>query len=150
MAVNITAGSLCSDEFRAWLTGYLTDHAELQERLLFEIPEAIMKHKDHVTALVKALQEHGFQWGWIIMDVTSSHWDIWKSWPQPMSRSTMATSQVMEPGRIPPSWQQCAAPLTMPESQPLRPGLKINIRLSCLPNCIDGYQGFVHPAFPLA
>lgn len=151
LAINITVGSLCSDEFLTWLTEYLTAHAELKDCLLFEIPEAaIMKHKEHVTALVNTLQEHGFQWGLTIMVVTSSLWVIWKSWLRRMSRSTMVI-----PVR---SWSRgrhlflaavCRAAHNAGVTT-IATRVEDQHQVELLSKLhIDGYQGFVHPAFPL-
>ncbi|HDX8596413.1 TPA: EAL domain-containing protein [Aeromonas dhakensis] len=152
LAVNITAGSLCSDEFRTWLTGYLSDNAGLKERLLFEIPEAaIMKHKEHVTALVNVLQEHDFQWG---VDHYGRHFQslgyLEELAPSYVKVDHGYTSQVMEPGADTSFLAAVCRAAHNAGVTTIATRVEDQHQVELLSKLhIDGYQGFVHPAFPL-
>ncbi|WP_219592172.1 EAL domain-containing protein [Aeromonas salmonicida] len=152
LAINITVGSLCSDEFLTWLTEYLTIHAELKDRLLFEIPEAaIMKHKEHVTALVNTLQEHGFQWG---VDHYGRHFQslgyLEELAPAYVKVDHGYTSQVMEPGADTSFLAAVCRAAHNAGVTTIATRVEDQHQVELLSKLhIDGYQGFVHPAFPL-
>jgi len=152
LAINITVGSLCSDEFLTWLTEYLTTHAELKDRLLFEIPEAaIMKHKEHVTALVDTLQEHGFQWG---VDHYGRHFQslgyLEELAPAYVKVDHGYTSQVMEPGADTSFLAAVCRAAHNAGVTTIATRVEDQHQVELLSKLhIDGYQGFVHPAFPL-
>lgn len=152
LAVNITAGSLCSDDFLVWLKAYLGRNAEMKTRLLFEIPEAaIMKHKEQVASLVNALQEYSFQWG---VDNYGRHFQslgyLEELAPAYVKVDYGYTSQVMEPGadtsflaavcRAAHNAGVTTIATRVEDQQQVEVLAKLHI---------DGYQGFVHPAFPL-
>lgn len=153
LAINITAGSLCSDEFLTWLTHYLVEHGELKERLLFEIPEAaIMKHKDHVAALVGALQVHGFQWG---VDHYGRHFQslgyLEELAPAYVKVDHGYTSQVMEPGADTSFLAAVCRAAHNAGVTTIATRVEDQHQVELLSKLhIDGYQGFVHPAFPLS
>ncbi|MGL5974191.1 MAG: EAL domain-containing protein, partial [Aeromonas sobria] len=153
LAINITAGSLCSDEFLTWLTRYLAEHAELKERLLFEIPEAaIMKHKENVTALVHALQAHGFQWG---VDHFGRHFHslgyLEELAPAYVKVDHGYTSQVMEPGADTSFLAAVCRAAHNAGVTTIATRVEDQRQVELLSKLhIDGYQGFVHPAFPLS
>lgn len=152
LAVNITAGSLCSDDFRRWLGGYLTAHTELKGRLLFEIPEAaIMKHKEQVAALVELLQEHLFQWG---VDHYGRHFQslgyLEELAPAYVKVDHGYTSQIMEPGADTSFLAAVCRAAHNAGATTIATRVEDQQQVEVLSSLhIDGYQGFVHPAFPL-
>jgi len=153
LAVNITAGSLCSDEFLTWLRGYLSLNVELKERLLFEIPEAaIMKHKEYVTHLVELLREHGFLWG---VDHYGRHFQslgyLEELTPAYVKVDHGYTSQVMEPGADTSFLAAVCRAAHNAGVTTIATRVEDKRQVELLSSLhIDGYQGFVHPAFPLA
>jgi len=152
LAVNITAGSLCSDEFLTWLRGYLAVNGELKERLLFEIPEAaIMKHKQHVTNLVDVLREQDFLWG---VDHYGRHFQslgyLEELAPAYVKVDHGYTSQVMEPGADTSFLAAVCRAAHNAGVTTIATRVEDQQQVEVLANLhIDGYQGFVHPAFPL-
>ncbi|MDW4561771.1 MULTISPECIES: EAL domain-containing protein [Aeromonas] len=152
LAVNITAGSLCSDEFLTWLSGYLAVNGELKERLLFEIPEAaIMKHKQHVTNLVEVLREQGFLWG---VDHYGRHFQslgyLEELAPAYVKVDHGYTSQVMEPGADTSFLAAVCRAAHNAGVTTIATRVEDQQQVEVLASLhIDGYQGFVHPAFPL-
>ena len=152
LAVNITAGSLCSDEFLTWLRGYLSLNVELKERLLFEIPEAaIMKHKEYVTHLVELLREHGFLWG---VDHYGRHFQslgyLEELTPAYVKVDHGYTSQVMEPGADTSFLAAVCRAAHNAGVTTIATRVEDQRQVELLSSLhIDGYQGFVHPAFPL-
>ncbi|MNG98181.1 RNase E specificity factor CsrD [compost metagenome] len=152
LAVNITAGSLCSDEFLTWLRGYLAVNGELKDKLLFEIPEAaIMKHKQHVTNLVDVLREHGFLWG---VDHYGRHFQslgyLEELAPAYVKVDHGYTSQIMEPGADTSFLAAVCRAAHNAGVTTIATRVEDQQQVEMLARLhIDGYQGFVHPAFPL-
>jgi diguanylate cyclase (GGDEF)-like protein len=153
LAINITAGSLCSDDFLVWLPEFLSEHVNLQGRLLFEIPEAaIVKHREQVTALVQVLRQLGFEWG---VDHYGRHFQslgyLEELAPAYVKVDHGYTSQVMEPGADTSFLAAVcraahnAGVLTIATRVEDQQQVELLSKLH-----IDGYQGFVHPAFPLS
>ncbi|WP_033138061.1 EAL domain-containing protein [Aeromonas finlandensis] len=153
LAINITAGSLCSDDFLVWLPAFLAGHSHLQERILFEIPEAaIVKHRDNVTTLVQILRQHGFAWG---VDHYGRHFQslgyLEELAPAYVKVDHGYTSQVMELGADTSFLAAVcraahnAGVLTIATRVENQQQVELLSKLH-----IDGYQGFVHPAFPLS
>ncbi|MBL0545224.1 EAL domain-containing protein [Aeromonas jandaei] len=153
LAINITAGSLCSDDFLAWLPEFLSENVNLQGRLLFEIPEAaIVKHREQVTALVQVLRQLGFEWG---VDHYGRHFQslgyLEELAPAYVKVDHGYTSQVMEPGADTSFLAAVcraahnAGVLTIATRVEDQQQVELLSKLH-----IDGYQGFVHPAFPLS
>lgn len=153
LAINITAGALCSEVFLGWLPTFLASHDDFQERLLFEIPEAaIVKHKEQVTAFVNVLREHGFGWG---VDHYGRHFQslgyLEELAPAYVKVDHGYTSQVMEPGADTSFLAAVcraahnAGVLTIATRVEDQEQVEVLSQLH-----IDGYQGFVHPAFPLS
>ncbi|MGL6335159.1 EAL domain-containing protein [Aeromonas jandaei] len=153
LAINITAGSLCSDDFLVWLPEFLSEHVNLQGRLLFEIPEAaIVKHREQVTALVQMLRQLGFEWG---VDHYGRHFQslgyLEELAPAYVKVDHGYTSQVMEPGADTSFLAAVcraahnAGVLTIATRVEDQQQVELLSKLH-----IDGYQGFVHPAFPLS
>lgn len=153
LAINITAGSLCSEDFVAWLPIFLSGHDNLQDRLLFEIPEgSIVKHREHVTSLVQILRHHGFSWG---VDHYGRHFQslgyLEELAPAYVKVDHGYTSQVMESGADTSFLAAVcraahnAGVLTIATRVENQQQVDLLSKLH-----IDGYQGFVHPAFPLS
>jgi len=153
LAINITAGSLCSESFLSWLPGFLNAHGNVQERLLFEIPEgSIVKHRDQVGVLVQVLRQSGFQWG---VDHYGRHFQslgyLEELAPAYVKVDHGYTSQVMEPGADTSFLAAVcraahnAGVLTIATRVEDQQQVELLATLH-----IDGYQGFVHPAFPLS
>ncbi|WP_421248844.1 EAL domain-containing protein [Aeromonas jandaei] len=153
LAINITAGSLCSDDFLVWLPEFLSENVNLQGRLLFEIPEAaIVKHREQVTALVQVLRQLGFEWG---VDHYGRHFQslgyLEELAPAYVKVDHGYTSQVMEPGADTSFLAAVcraahnAGVLTIATRVEDQQQVELLSKLH-----IDGYQGFVHPAFPLS
>lgn len=128
------------------------DNAGLKERLLFEIPEAaIMKHKEHVTALVNVLQEHDFQWG---VDHYGRHFQslgyLEELAPSYVKVDHGYTSQVMEPGADTSFLAAVCRAAHNAGVTTIATRVEDQHQVELLSKLhIDGYQGFVHPAFPL-
>ncbi|MFG0835137.1 EAL domain-containing protein [Aeromonas bivalvium] len=152
LAINITPGAICSDEFLLWLGSFLGSHPDLKNRLLLELPEGtILKHQARVEALVAVLQEHGFQWG---VDHYGRHFQslgyLEQLAPSYVKVDHGYTSQVMEPGADTAFLAAvCRAAhnagiLTIATRVENEQQVELLSRLH-----IDGYQGFVHPAFPI-
>ncbi|MGL5452940.1 MAG: EAL domain-containing protein [Aeromonas sp.] len=153
LAINITAGSLCSDEFLAWLTCYLDAHAELQDRLLFEIPEAsIIKHKENIAELVSTLKAHGFQWG---VDHFGRHFHslgyLEELAPAYVKVDHGYTSQIMEPGADTSFLAAVCRAAHNAGVITIATRVENQDQVAQLAKLhIDGYQGFVHPTFSLS
>ncbi|MGL4714832.1 MAG: EAL domain-containing protein [Aeromonas sp.] len=149
LAVNITIGSLCSDDFLTWLTGYVTEHVELKDRLLFEISEAaIIKHKEHVAVLVSTLQAHGFQWG---VDHYGRHFHsldyLEELAPAYVKVDHGYTSQVMAPGADTSFLAAVCRAAHNAGATTIATRVEDQEQVALLATLhIDGYQGFVHPA----
>ncbi|MGL4251524.1 MAG: EAL domain-containing protein [Aeromonas sp.] len=152
LAINITAGSLCSEPFLNWLPDFLRDHSNLQERLLFEIPEgSIVMHREQVATMVLALRQHGFQWG---VDHYGRHFQslgyLEELAPAYVKVDHGYTSQVMEPGADTSFLAAVCRAAHNAGILTIATRVEDQRQVELLATLhIDGYQGFVHPAFPL-
>ncbi|KUE79306.1 EAL domain-containing protein [Aeromonas schubertii] len=149
IAVNIMAGSLCSNDFAAWLKEFLASHPSLKGRLFFEIPEgAIMKHRDEVANFIMVVREQGYAWG---VDHFGRHFQslgyLETLQPSYVKVDHGYTSQVLEAGADTAFLSAVcrtahnAGIMTIATRVENEEQVKALSRLH-----IDGYQGFVHPA----
>jgi diguanylate cyclase (GGDEF)-like protein len=150
LAVNITSGAICSDEFLLWLGDFLGRNPELKDRLLFEIPEgAILKHQAQVEALVAVVREHGYQWG---VDHYGRHFQslgyLEQMAPSYVKVDHGYTSQVMEPGADTSFLAAVCRAAHNAGVLTIATRVENEQQVELLSGLhIDGYQGFVHPAF---
>lgn len=112
---------------------------------------AIMKHKQHVTNLVDVLREHGFLWG---VDHYGRHFQslgyLEELAPAYVKVDHGYTSQIMEPGADTSFLAAVCRAAHNAGVTTIATRVEDQQQVEMLARLhIDGYQGFVHPAFPL-
>lgn len=111
-----------------------------------------MKHKEYVTHLVELLREHGFLWG---VDHYGRHFQslgyLEELTPAYVKVDHGYTSQVMEPGADTSFLAAVCRAAHNAGVTTIATRVEDKRQVELLSSLhIDGYQGFVHPAFPLA
>ena len=111
-----------------------------------------MKHKENVTALVHALQANGFQWG---VDHFGRHFHslgyLEELAPAYVKVDHGYTSQVMEPAADTSFLAAVCRAAHNAGVTTIATRVEDQRQVELLSKLhIDGYQGFVHPAFPLS